>query len=144
MNYWLFKCNPKRFRIQDRLRDSESITTWLVTRYKRDIEPGDIAFIWATGKNGGLTAVMRIVTAPQELAELPHERPYWVGSDETKPRIRVLGTFIKRFPPISAETLREIPNLSELCVFHGWQQATNFRVSPQQAETLFALPQFDA
>ncbi len=49
MNYWIFKCNPDKYRIDDRLEDPEEIITWQITRYKENIAPGDLAFIWKTG-----------------------------------------------------------------------------------------------
>jgi hypothetical protein len=41
MNYWIFRSNPERFRIDDRLKDPEPRTSWLVMRYRDEIKPGE-------------------------------------------------------------------------------------------------------
>ena len=140
MRYWIFKCNPKKYRINDRLCDPERRITWQVTRYKSEIGPGDIAFIWRTGSQRGVCAVMRMDTFPQELSELDSEKPYCVDLD-TGIVCRVQGELVKRFPCISHKLLRFHPNLSDLPVFHGFQQATNFRVSHEQAQGLMEVIQ---
>ena len=45
MSYWIFKCNPARFRIDERLADPEPKTSWLVTPYRDEIRSGDTASI---------------------------------------------------------------------------------------------------
>ena len=45
MATWIIKCDPKVYRLSDRLSDPNNTITWLVTRYKNDIQPGDIVFL---------------------------------------------------------------------------------------------------
>jgi hypothetical protein len=40
---------------------------------------------------------------------------------------------------LSHATLREVPGLENLSVFHGWQQATNCSVTPEQGGILLRL-----
>src|SRR5262245_54481687 len=45
MAFWIFKCDPKRYRLSDRLMDPNPEITWMVTRYKKEIAPGDTVFL---------------------------------------------------------------------------------------------------
>ncbi len=100
-----------------------------------EIQAGDIAFIWRTGPNRGICAIMQIDTAPQKMAELDLEKPYCVDLD-TGVTCRVMGTFIQRFPCVSYKVLRSVPELESLSVFHGFQQTTNFRVTTVEGDSI--------
>jgi hypothetical protein len=139
MNYWIFKCNPQRFRIDERLQDPEPGTNWRVTRYRDQIMPGDLAFIWRTGPDGGICAVMRVESRPQVLAEEKPDVEYWVDRSEAKPQVRVRGSFTHRIPCLQRDDLRTISGLEALSVFQGWQQATNFRVTQEEGAILLKL-----
>ena len=138
MNYWIFKCNPDHYHLADRLADPDSNTTWAVTRYKREIETGDIAFVWETGPNRGIRAIVQIDSFPREMAELENEQRYLVKPDR-EIRLRVLCTFTNRGINLSQAEIQATPGLENLSVFHGWQQGTNFRVEPAEGETLLRL-----
>jgi len=139
VSYWIFKANPQRFRIEERLKDPRPQTTWLVTRYRDEIKPGDVAFIWCGGRESGIRAVMRVDSRPELRDELEHERPYWVDSRDAKPRLRVLGNFTHRSPLLPGKRLKSVRGLEKLSVFHGWQQATNFRVKDAEGGVLLRL-----
>ncbi len=59
MAFWIFKCNPKKYRLAHRLADPNRAITWIVARYRREINPGDTIFIWETGLGPGIRAVLR-------------------------------------------------------------------------------------
>jgi hypothetical protein len=139
VSYGIFKSNPERFRIDDRLKDPDPRTTWLVTRYRDEIKPGDVAFIWKTGREGGVCGTMRVDSGPELLADSPADRKLWVQSEDSDPRLRVRGTFLARIPCLTARELRKVSGLENLSVFHGFQQATNFRVTPEEGEILMRL-----
>ena len=40
MAFWLFKFDPDRYRLAERLADPNPVLTWLVSRYRDDIRPG--------------------------------------------------------------------------------------------------------
>jgi hypothetical protein len=137
MSYWIFKCDPKRYRLSDRVADPMNETTWLVTRYKNEITPGDTAFLMETGPQRCIRAVMRVDSSPREMAELEAEQQYWVERD-TEARCRVTGTLTHRTElPISE--LQSIDSLQELSIFKGFQQGTNFRVSENEGRTILAM-----
>ncbi|HKZ39739.1 MAG TPA: EVE domain-containing protein [Candidatus Hodarchaeales archaeon] len=140
MNYWIFKCNPEKYNIDKRLMDHEPTTTWRVTRYRDKIAVGDIAFIWRTGKDGGIRAVIRIDSEPQEMSELDHERKYCTDID-VGARIRVHGTIINRFECLSHIMLRDYPGLEDMSVFRGFKQATNFFVTQDEGKLILRLIQ---
>ena len=138
MNYWIFKCNPEKYLLDDRLKNPETLTSWQVTRYRADIHPGDKAFIWRCGSNRGICGVMDIETKPMAIPELDVEKPYCVGVD-IGIAVRVIGTIVQRFPCISHKILRSIPELANLSVSHGFQQTTNFRVTREEGETIMKI-----
>jgi hypothetical protein len=37
MAYWIFKCNPERYRITDRMADPNPNLTWTVSRHRDEI-----------------------------------------------------------------------------------------------------------
>lgn len=137
MSYWIFKCNPAYYRLADRLNDPTTDITWLVSRYKSDIAPGDIAFLMETGPNRCIRAVMNIDSAPQDLPELEHEQRYWSERD-TEVKCRVIGTITHRGELLISD-IRSLEGLAELSILKGFQQGTNFRVSTEEGLLLLKL-----
>ncbi len=138
MNYWIFKCNPEMYDLFERLKNPNPEITWLVTRYMKDIKLGDIAFLWQTGKERGIYAVMQIESAPEDMPELPSEQSYWT-TPETQVRCRVRGKLTHRNLAITSSELKGVPALSNLSVFHGFQQGTNFPVTQEEGTALMAF-----
>ncbi|MCI0456794.1 MAG: EVE domain-containing protein, partial [Gemmataceae bacterium] len=138
MAFWIFKCSPAKYRLSDRLADPNPTVSWRVTRYHHEIGPDDTVFLGETGRNRGIRAVMRLDDSPRERPELETEQPYDIEPD-TQTMWRVLGTLTHRDVKLSHATLREVPGLENLSVFHGWQQATNFPVTPEQGVILLRL-----
>jgi hypothetical protein len=140
MAYWIFKCNPEQYRLSARLADPNPPTTWMVTRHRDEIGPGDIVFIWETGPNRGIRAIMRVDEGPAEMKELEAEQPYNVERD-TETILRVLGTLTHRDVNLSNEALRAVPGLEDLSVFRKdvFQKGTNFPVTSEQAAILLRL-----
>lgn len=140
MNYWIFKCNPKYYRLDDRLNDSEEKTTWRIKQHKGKVKQGDIAFIWETGRDRGtwgIRATLQIDSAPVEMDELEAEKKYYIEPDfQPTPMVRVRATFRDRFTRVSAQDLMDIPQLAGLSVFRGPHQATNFEVTNDEGQFL--------
>jgi predicted RNA-binding protein with PUA-like domain len=140
MSYWIFKTDPKQYRIDERLKDPDPETSWRVTRYKDEIRQGDIVFIWRTGNNRGICAVMRIDTLPEERTELESEQKYNTQRD-TQLRMRVEGAFTHRFDCISHKELKAIPELENLSVLSKqvYQSGTNFKVTEEEGDVIMKL-----
>jgi predicted RNA-binding protein with PUA-like domain len=139
MSYWIFKCNPERFRIDARLRDPAPQTAWTVSRYRDEIAPGDIAFIWRTGPGGGIVAVLRVESDPEVMPDGKPDDRLWIDPRDADPTWRVRGRFTHRIACLTREELSMVKGLEALSVFHGWQQATQFRVTPAEGDILMRL-----
>jgi hypothetical protein len=112
--------------------------SWTVSQHRDEIGPADIVFLWVTGRNRGIRAVMRVDQAPREMAELESEQPYWAERD-TEEKWRVIGTLTHRNVHLPHTQLREIKGLEELSVFHGFTKMTNYSVTPAQGGILLRL-----
>lgn len=132
MNYWIFKSNPQKYDIDSRLDDPNPEIHWRVSRYRKEIKAGDIAFIWRAGPPRGVIGAMRIESDPFFLPFDPNN-PEWTGE------YKVDGRIILHIPTLDSNYLKEVPGLENLSVFHGYQAATNFKVSHAEAEILITL-----
>ena len=56
MAYWLFQSSPKYYYVLDAIRNFEQML-WLVTRYGKDMAPGDGVLIWKSGDKAGIYAI---------------------------------------------------------------------------------------
>ena len=137
MSYWIFKCDPERYRLSARLSDSNPAITWLVTRYKKVIAPGDTVFLLESGPRRAFRAVMRVDAGPHDMSEIEGEQSYWVERD-TEQRCRVQGTITHRASLPVAE-LEGVEGLENLSILHGVQQGTNFRVTDSEGDILLSL-----
>ena len=137
MNYWIFKCDPKRYHLASRMIDPNPQITWLVTRYKKVIAPGDIVFLMESGPRRAIRAVMRVDVGPHEMGESDGEQAFWVERD-TETRCRVQGTISHRVElPITE--LEGVNGLENLSILNGVQQGTNFRVTDSEGDILMSM-----
>jgi len=70
--------------------------------------------------------------------QLKRDPLYWAQRD-SEVRCRVLATIIDRDVNLSHTYLRSVPGLENLSVFHGFQQGTNFPVTPEEGVILLSL-----
>ena len=138
MAFWIFKYNSDKYHLAERLADPNPDITWTVSRYRDQIAPGDTIFIWETGPDRGIRAVLRAEGVPQDMAELESEQSYWAQRDN-EVRFRVRATIIQRDVNLSHTDLRSVPGLENLSVFRGFQQGTNFPVTPDEGAILLRL-----
>jgi hypothetical protein len=138
MAYWIFKYNPELYHLDDRLADPNPDITWTVSRHRNEIGPGDTIFLWQTGRDRGIRAVLRAEGVPQDMPELESEQPYWAERD-TQVRCRVRATIVDRDVDLPHSVLRSVPGLEDLSVFHGFQQGTNFPVKPTEGPIILEL-----
>ena len=138
MNYWVFKCDRAKYRLDDRLIDPAEPITWRVTRYSDEIKPGDLAFISQIGSDRGIRAVMEIKSVPDVMPEIPSEIKYWLGDGQPIVECRVKGKLTHRCNVISFKTLKTIHGLEALSIYSAERQ-TNFRLTKAQGEILMGL-----
>lgn len=132
MNYWIFKANPILYDIDQQIRAGNNPRWWKVSRYRNEIKAGDSAFIWQTGTPRGIVATMDILSDPYYIPPSPTES-YW--SD----LYRVDVWLTAHFTLLDAEFLKTLPGLGSMSTFHGYQAATNFRVTQSEGEILMRL-----
>ena len=125
------------------MTDPNPNLTWTVSRHRDRIGPGDTIFIWETGRDRGIRAVLRAESTPQDMPELESEQPYWAERD-TQVLCLVLATITHRDVNLSHTYLRSMPSLENLSVFHGFQQGTNFRVTEDEGRILQRLAARDS
>jgi predicted RNA-binding protein with PUA-like domain len=123
MAFWIFKCNPEVYRLDDRLADPNPTISWTVSRHRDEIGPGDTVFLWVTGRTRGIRAVMRVDHAPREMPELETEQQYWAARD-TEEKWRVVGALTHRDVNLSHTDLRGVQGLEDLSVFQRGTKGT--------------------
>lgn len=138
MAYWIFKFNPEKYRLADRLADPNPLMTWTVTRYRDQVAPGDTVFLWETGPNRGIRAVLKIEEPPRDMPEWESEQVYWVEPDRDV-RCRAVASITHRNIEVEHTLLKETPGLENLSVFHGFQQTSNFVVTPEEGRIIEGL-----
>ena len=138
MTYWLFQGNPKYYRIIDGIRDFTQMP-WLVTRYAKEMQPGDGVLIWISGKEAGLYAIAEIIEVPKLMQEVP-DIGYWLDKSRLgeKPfaTIRFTDKLLDR--PLLRSELKQDPALSTLIVIRQ-PNGTNFKVSPEEWRRVYEL-----
>jgi hypothetical protein len=138
MKYWIFKVNPDIYRIDDRFKDPNPNITWSVTRFRDQIKIDDIAYIWRTGNPRGICGTLYITSNPTVMYEPEIENRYAIKPDY-QAGLKVMAIITAYFPIIESETLKIIPGLEGLSVFHGFQQATNFPVTFEESKILMRV-----
>jgi len=134
MAYWLFQGNPKYYRIIDGIRDFTQMP-WLVTRYAKEMQPGDGVLIWMSGKDAGVYAISELLEPPQ-LIPSPPDIGYWLDKSLMGKRPQAIIRFIER--PLLRSELKQDPVLKSLVVLRQ-PNATNFKVTPAEWKRVYEL-----
>jgi predicted RNA-binding protein with PUA-like domain len=140
---WIFQANPKEYDVLNALADEKvgDKIHWYVGQHKGKIVKGHIALIWMSGKEGGVYAVAKILSNPEETEEYPEEKKYWINTTkETTKLLRVKLKVIKRLInyPIFRNELKNIPQLKNLSILK-FAQGTNFPVTSEEWKILSKL-----
>ncbi|MTJ46843.1 EVE domain-containing protein [Dolichospermum sp. UHCC 0259] len=140
MAYWLFQGNPKYYRVLDAIKDLEQIP-WLVTRYAKDITPGDGVIIWLSGKESGIYAIAEVIEPAQFLTQIP-DKKYWIDSTRALGKQQAIIRFTNKFieSALLKNRLQEDSVLKSLLVLRA-PNSTNFQVSVEEWEQIQKLIQ---
>lgn len=140
MAYWLFQGNPKYYRIIDGIRDFTQMP-WLVTRYAKEMQPGDGVLIWISGKEAGLYAIAEMIEAPKLMQEVP-DIGYWLDKSRLgeKPFATIRFTDKLLDQPLLRSELKQDPVLSTLIVIRQ-PNSTNFKVTAEEWQRVYELRQ---
>lgn len=138
MAYWLFQGNPKYYRIVDGIRDFTQMP-WLVTRYAKEMQPGDGVLVWMAGPEAGVYAIAEIIDTPKPMPE-PPDIGYWLDKSRLgeKPyaTLRFTDKLLER--PLLRSDLKQDPVLKSLTVLRQ-PNATNFKVTAAEWQQVYEL-----
>jgi len=145
MNYWIFQCNTKQYRLDERLADSNNdAIAWLVKQHKKEVHKGDIAFLWRSRGGDkldkrGIYAVLEVTTEPKVDKDIVSEFRYYVKQPVSKPTkgLRVEAQILQR-QFLSRDDILKHPKLQELSILKNCM-GTNFSVTQQEGEALTKL-----
>jgi predicted RNA-binding protein with PUA-like domain len=131
MAYWLFQGNPKYYRVLDGIRDFEQMP-WLVTRYGKDIAPGDGVLVWVSGKEAGIYAIAKVTELAQVITKLP-DRKYWADPNRATGKQQAIIEFTNKLldKPLLKTDLVKDPILKNLLVIRA-PNSTNFKITAEQ------------
>jgi hypothetical protein len=138
VKYWLFCCDPKRYSLDERLRDPNPRMTWRVTRYHDDIAAGDLVFVWLTGPERGIRALLH-VTSSAEVVDRLEPGDVDCVDVEMGPIYVLEAAIVSRGSFLPASTLRAKPVLAEMSIFSESQHATEYHLSRPEALGILEL-----
>jgi hypothetical protein len=142
MNYWLFQANPKYSQILEAIQNLDGIY-WLVTRYDKEITPGDRVLIWIAGKQAGIYAIAEVAAVPQFMDE-PPDIDIWTMPMRAKARFYAPVTFQQKLldTPLLKSVLLYDRTLYEMEIIRR-PRNTNFRVNKMQWHRIISLIESD-
>jgi hypothetical protein len=104
---------------------------WRVTRYGKEMQPGDGVILWMAGPEAGIYALAEITAAPQ--MQPPTDLDYWVDRTMAgqKPVAQLRFTHKYLEQPLLRRTLMQQQILPVLPVIIQ-PNCTNYRITPEQ------------
>lgn len=138
MKSWLFQANPKYSKILEAIQELDKIY-WLITRYNREITPGDRVLIWIAGKQAGIYAIAEVSATPQFMAE-PPDIDIWTMPMQARARFYAPVSFQQKLidAPLLKSVLNYDPLLYEMEILRR-PHNTNFRISEEQWDRIIAM-----
>ena len=125
-HYWLMKCEPDAYTIDDLERDGraswEGVRNYQARNFMRDqMQVGDkVLFYASNAAPSGVTGLAEIVRAgyPDHTAWTPGHTYFDEGSSSDSPIWYMVDIgFVERFPAtVSLETLKQTPGLEDMMV----------------------------
>ncbi len=137
MKYWLMKCEPQAYSIDDLQRDKttswEGVRNYQARNFMRDeMQVGDAALLYQSNADpSGVTGVMKIVRAgyPDHFADQPGHKYFDPKSSAEKPIWYMVDVgFVEKFPRVIA--LAEIKADSQLNGIMVAQKGSRLSVQP--------------
>jgi hypothetical protein len=138
MSFWLFQANPKYSQILEAIQELDGIY-WLVTRYDKEITPGDRVLIWIAGKQAGIYAIAEVAAKPQFMDE-PPDIDIWTMSIRARARFYAPVTFRQKLldTPLLKSSLLNDRMLYDMEVIRR-PRNTNFRISEAEWQQVITL-----
>jgi hypothetical protein len=139
MAAWIFQCDPDRFDIDGFLSTATKPFTWLVTRYKKEIRPGDIVYMWKSGEQSGVVAEAEIIGDVEPRTGDPDSVPFWREASEAATVADRALLQVRRVAGskqvLRRDWFREDPALREMLIMRQ-PAGTNFPLKPEEAARL--------
>jgi hypothetical protein len=137
---YIFQSNPREWDLPGTLGSLPRFQ-WRVTRYKRDIKPGDRVYMWEALPTRGILAIATITSRPRietlDQEMIPFMRdPKKYSEEATLVRLEV-DEILRT--PMSHEELLNDPLTAKQPPICPPYQGTNFFVPPDRARTLGVL-----
>ena len=136
--WWLFQSNPNYYDLLGAM-DAMMESAWAVTRFGKEMAPGDRVFLWETGPAGGIRGLATITGPLRPRPSVDPDAEFVLAPDKVPTGQEVPIDFNMTFPEgPGRRTLRVHPLLSQMS--HMSQpRPTNHRVAPEQATALLEL-----
>jgi len=136
MTAWIFQCNPNSYDLRGALRDG-AVDDWLVNQYRSEIKSGDTVYLWETGNESGILAVAKVLSDPAMMAQSARDAKFNRGvrdfsGEKLRVRLQVENILARRLLKkdlVTNQILAHLPNIN-------FANATNFKISPEQASAL--------
>ena len=128
--YWLWQGNPKHYNFRAAL-EGDTMDRLSVRQHREKMRAGDHAILWLTGRNGGASAMMTVMTDP---TDRDSSGELWISEGsraEFKADVRIDRDLHRN--PLSQERAEKEPLLAPL---FPRNQGTNFEISAGQFELM--------
>ena len=149
MNYWLMKCEPSAYSIDDLERDGttswEGVRNFQARNFMRDqMQVGDPVLFYASNADpSGVTGLATIARAgyPDHLAWKKGHKYFDAGSTQDKPLWFMVDIeFVERFPAIVAlDTLRQTKGLEKMVLLKKGSRLSVQPVSKSEYDIVVKL-----
>lgn len=135
-NTWIFQSSPAMYDLHGALHALKE-QVWLVSRFAKEIKPGDPVYLWEAGSKAGIVALAEVTEPPSIQRESTEQLPFIRNAEifaggRMRVRLRVLRSMDPGLRKTYLQSRLEFANLSILRNPRG----TNFRVSREEAEFL--------
>ena len=129
--YWIFQANPERYDLAKNLKAGVS-DAWSLSRFKEQVQEGDIALFWSSGEKSGLYGWGVV----ESIRKGPQKKGLNSKLDDVICNVKYEVAF-KKFLPKDF-FLTDKANLHSLTILRN-SQGTNFRVSTLEAKAICQL-----
>lgn len=126
MNFFVFQSIPERYDLREALQPGAK-DTWYATRYRTQMQPGDLVFFWMAGDE-----YFRGLYGWGHITSHPYLEPNWNSHGVD---VKYIAKFKK---PILAKSIKNDSVLAEMLIFRA-PQASNFLLTPEQGKRLLKL-----
>lgn len=146
--YWLMKCEPDAYTIDDLARDGttfwEGVRNFQARSFLRDMRVGDLALFYASNADPsgavGVTEIAREAYPDPVQFQQGHEYHDPTSRREKPKWYRVEVRFVEKFPEVvSLDTLKRTPGLKKMMVVQPGRRPSVQPVATEEFEIVLRL-----